>query len=385
MKKCPFCKADIEDNARFCLYCMKTLNEKEAIPPPQRKKPWWLLAVVGLLLVLLIATVVVPKEDADSTVDHTEGVALPTESTQTTIAQTQPTTGVPNTNPTTTQSQTDPTQISTDYTTPPVQPTQPATTAQTASPTTPTSKPTQPATQIHTTKPTTPTSKPTQPATQLQTKAPTVPTSKPTQPATQVETKEPTAPTAKPTQPTAPLQTTPPIQTSTPTAKPTLPTDAPTTAPTEPTQQTTEPEAPKNEVEYTYRDALAGDDFSAGYQNAGNDIVITGIAHPAADGVYDIPSYIDGKKVIAIVANAFSGSNAKVVYVPETVKTIWNYAFSGCDLTDIYFRGNAIYTESKAFSGGITIHCAASCSNRDFRYYKNCAADYGATWEEWNG
>ena len=31
MKKCPFCSADIEDNARFCLYCMKELDEKTFI------------------------------------------------------------------------------------------------------------------------------------------------------------------------------------------------------------------------------------------------------------------------------------------------------------------------------------------------------------------
>ena len=354
MKKCPFCKADIEDNARFCLYCMKPLNEKEVIPPPQRIKPWWLLAVVGLLLVLLIAAVVMPKEDADITVDPTDDVVLPTESTQATIAQTQQTTGVPNTNPTTTQSQTDPVQKPTDNTTPPVKPTQPATTAQTAPPTTPSSKP--------------------------------------TQPATREETKAPTVPTSKPTQPTAPAQTTTPIQTSTPTVKPTQPTAAPsaaptvpTTTPTEQTQQTTIPETPKNEVAYTYRVAQAGDDFSASYQNTGNDIVITGIAQPSADGVYDIPSYIDSKKVIAIVANAFSGSNAKVIYVPATVKTIWNYAFAGCELTDVYFRGNAIYTESKAFSVSVIIHCSASCSDRNLRYYKNSAVNYGATWEEWNG
>ena len=150
-------------------------------------------------------------------------------------------------------------------------------------------------------------------------------------------------------------------------------------------EETTAPETQKTEVVYSYRAARAGDDFNAQYQNAGNDIVITGIFQSSADGTYDIPSYIDGKKVIAIVANAFSGSNAKTVYIPATVKTIWNYAFAGCGLTDIFFRGNAIYTESKAFSGALTIHCSASCSDRNFRYYKNCAASYGATWEEWNG
>jgi hypothetical protein len=207
----------------------------------------------------------------------------------------------------------------------------------------------------------TPTVPPTTVPTTPLSEKPTLPTEKPTSP-----TEKPTDPTAAPTEPTA------------------APTE-PTVAPTEPTQETTTSDAPKIEAEYTYRAAQAGDDFSANYQNAGNDIVITGITQTAVDGVYDIPSYIDGKKVIAIVANAFSGSNAKVVYVPDTVKTIWNNAFAGSALTDIYFRGNAIYTEGKAFSSRVIIHCSASCTNRDFRYYKNCAADYGATWVEWNG
>ena len=39
MKKCPFCGADIEESARFCLYCMQSLTEKEQIPPHPKKKP----------------------------------------------------------------------------------------------------------------------------------------------------------------------------------------------------------------------------------------------------------------------------------------------------------------------------------------------------------
>jgi len=354
MKKCPFCKADIEDNARFCLYCMKPLNEKEVITPPQRKRSlWWILVVVVLLLAVLIAAVVMPTGNKKSTEDTTEIATSPTGNTQATVVVTQPTSSVPNTDPNYTENQTEPTQILTEVTAPPTKPTQSATQLQTKEPTVPTAGPTQPATM-----------QPTQPT--------TAPTTRPTQPIT--------SPSPEPTQPGAP--TTKPTQ---PTTKPMDSTVVPTDPTTAPTQQTTEPEAPQNEVVYAYRTAQAGDDFSANYQNTGNDIVITGVTQPAADGVYDIPSYIDGKKVIAVVANAFTGSNAKIVYVPATVKTIWNYAFAGCEMTDIYFRGNAIYTESKAFTGSITIHCAASCSNRDFRYYKNCAADYGATWEEWNG
>ena len=32
MKKCPYCSAEILDNAEFCLHCMKQLNKKQAVP-----------------------------------------------------------------------------------------------------------------------------------------------------------------------------------------------------------------------------------------------------------------------------------------------------------------------------------------------------------------
>ena len=61
MKKCPFCKADIEDNARFCLYCMKPLNKKEVVLPRARKSRGWMIAAIVaiLLLVAVIALLVI--------------------------------------------------------------------------------------------------------------------------------------------------------------------------------------------------------------------------------------------------------------------------------------------------------------------------------------
>lgn len=165
---------------------------------------------------------------------------------------------------------------------------------------------------------------------------------------------------------------------------------------TAPTQETTTPPMPEEtirevpatetqgEVVYTYREAGTGDEYNALYTNPGGDIVITGIEQAASDGVYEIPEYIDGQKVIAIMQNAFSQSGATVVYVPATVKMIWENAFAGCALTDIYLRGDAIHMAN--IPDGVAIHCSAECSDRDFRYFKNYPDLFeGITWEEWNG
>ena len=54
MKKCPFCGADIEDSARFCLYCMQPLTEKEQILLRKQKKPQWLPVIAAIVAILLI-------------------------------------------------------------------------------------------------------------------------------------------------------------------------------------------------------------------------------------------------------------------------------------------------------------------------------------------
>ena len=381
MKKCPYCEAKIQDHARFCLYCMRSLNEKQSESSLQKKKPWWIL----VLLILVIATVgfilgrkdknpsaeVAPEqttiatqptetEDASSDAFPQEEIDEPgTESTQST-EQTQPVSYIPPT----TANQPEP------------EPQKPTTTQPTT---------TQPATtQPATTQPTTTQPATTQPATtQPTTTQPTTTQPTTTQPTTtQPTTTQPTTTQPATTQPTATSPVDTPVATL---PQETIPpqTQEPTQAETQPVS--TEPSQPQTKAEYAYRSARAGDDFSAQYNNSGNDIVITGVAVPSANGVYDIPAYIDGQKVIAIVANAFYGSNATTVYIPSTVKTIWNYAFNSCPLQHIYFRGTSIYVESKAFSGALTIHCSSTCNDRNFRYYKNCAASYGATWKEWNG
>lgn len=148
-------------------------------------------------------------------------------------------------------------------------------------------------------------------------------------------------------------------------------------------------------VSYNYRDAKYGDDFSVS-ANLDNCIVITGVKTASSNGEYTIPETINGKKVIAIMGLAFCDNNiaqgVKKVIVPSSVKTIWNYAFSNCyNLSDIYFKGNSIYTEAFAFpesskrNGTLTIHCSSTCNDRNFRYYKNSASNYDAQYKEWNG
>lgn len=272
MKKCPFCGADLADEAQFCLYCMTPLKEKELITPAKRRPKGWLFVLGGVLLLAVVLLLLWPR-----TGDATNEPAMQVTTVPTT-ATTLPTTG--------------------------------------------------------TTVPTTVT---------------TVPTTTPsTSSSTTVST------TTKPT-----------------TAKPTT---TPTTLPTA-----------SNEVQYLYRAAKAGDDFSATYQNPGNHIVITGVGFPSLDGIYDIPAMIDGKTVVAIMSNAFFGSGATKIFIPDSIQTIHDHAFNSCALTDVYFRGDAIFCYPNAFPKNFTLHCSAECHDRNLRYYKSSAGNYHATWEEWNG
>ena len=177
MKKCPFCGADIEDSARFCLYCMQSLVEKEQIPPHQKKKALWLpilAAVLGLILVVALVL-----------------FGIQTFGGSTTAAQNPQLSATSPSDPTGTQ---------------PFATEQPAT-APESQPGTP--EDTHPATP-DATKPTTPgTAQPTTPTTpQPTTPAPTEPTT-PTEPTPTTPT-QPTTPTEpEATQPTEPVTTQP--------------------------------------------------------------------------------------------------------------------------------------------------------------------------------
>ncbi|MBE6958999.1 MAG: hypothetical protein E7447_07620, partial [Ruminococcaceae bacterium] len=80
MKKCPFCNAEIEENARFCLYCMRSLTEKEQIFLHKKKKPQWSLIIVAIVALTMIAVLLLSKM-LNSSVEDPVLSSVPSEST----------------------------------------------------------------------------------------------------------------------------------------------------------------------------------------------------------------------------------------------------------------------------------------------------------------
>lgn len=70
MKICPNCKAELDNDSRFCLLCMTALEDKEHQQPPVHKKPRWLFVLlfcvvltISLLVVLIISNPPVAPHD----------------------------------------------------------------------------------------------------------------------------------------------------------------------------------------------------------------------------------------------------------------------------------------------------------------------------------
>lgn len=146
---------------------------------------------------------------------------------------------------------------------------------------------------------------------------------------------------------------------------------------------------------YDYRDAVPTDDFNANIDITENCVVITSVKAVDSDGIYEIPETIDNKKVIAIMDYAFCkpdiSDTVKQIIIPSSVKTINHCAFYKCyNLTDIYIKGEAvacpsvILPEKDKRNYPLTIHCSATCHDRNLRTYKTLCTYFDAEYEEWN-
>ena len=338
MKKCPKCKAEIQEEARFCLYCMTSFEEKQTIETPKENNKRWLIILAAVLVLVLIVVGIFLFSQKDT--PNNEGNDTSTSSSISSDSDTPDST-------TSSEQQNSDSQGNETST--------PTSNNQTQS-----------------------SSKNEGGITNNRSGNTTTTNSSTSGNSQNINTNNTTNSSSNSTSTNS---------TSSSNKTESSNTSSSTSTTTTPSQTTT--------VTYAYRYAKYGDDFSVS-ANLENAVVITGVKTTAADGKYIIPETIDGKNVVAIMALAFCddsiSSTVKTVIVPSSVKTIWNNAFANCyNLTDIYFKGNAIYTESNAFpevskrNETLTIHCSANCSDRNYRYYKNSASYYDAEYEEWNG
>lgn len=82
MKHCPFCKAKIEDKARFCLTCMSSLDEKQAWRAPRRHNRRWQKVLAAVLAISAATSLVLqwPNKQPSLPADAPSDSAVPSAS-----------------------------------------------------------------------------------------------------------------------------------------------------------------------------------------------------------------------------------------------------------------------------------------------------------------
>lgn len=342
MKKCPKCKAEIQEEARFCLYCMTSFEEKQTIETPKENNKRWLIIIAAVLVLVLIVVGILlfaqkdtpNNEGNDTSTNSSISSDLDTpDNTTSSEQQNSDSQG----NETSTPTSSNQTQASSKNE---------GSTNNNSGNTTANNTSTNSSSQNSTTNNTSTNS------TTSGTKTETDSSNMDSSSSTNSTTSDATSSTPDATQP-----------------------------------------------KYSYIEATIENAYPTGYSAMyapENAIVITKVNYKEESGTYVIPDTIDGKKVAAIMPSAFSDSSisatVKSVTLPATVRTIWNDAFKDCfNLTDLYIKSAVIGIYEDAFpdlakrNNKLTIHCKSDCRDFDFYYYRNIANKYDAEYEEWNG
>ncbi|MBQ7090145.1 MAG: hypothetical protein IJN82_03425 [Clostridia bacterium] len=332
---CPHCKAKIEENAHFCIFCMTSLDEKEAIAPFKRQiKRWWPMAVSALLVLLLGLGVWLlwPSKKPAKTAAPGEVVAGQAEQQDQQAPSVEP-------------------------------PTEETPTVETPSVETPS---------VETPSVETPT-----------VEKPTV-----ENPTVESPTKQPEQkPIETPQQPSVekPVEQEPPKEEQTPPP-----------AEEEPSQPKVQFEEVgyyyREAKDYDY------DPVSTGIPME-NAIVVMGFDREPESGIYCIPATIDGKIVIGIdmgfcQGHAFTdymlAKRVKKVYLPPSIVKIYEETFSECDsMTDLYYAGEALEMDPAALppnedrKGTLTFHCSETAVSLNGG--GKLSARYDAAYESWQG
>lgn len=338
MKKCPKCKAEIQEEARFCLYCMTSFEEKQTIETPKENNKRRLIIIAAVLaVVLVVISIVLFASKGNVSNDSNNNSNISSFSSDS--------------NTSTDNNDTDSSE-------------QQEVSGESSSPSSSIQTPNSSNNKTNNTSGNTTTNN--------------ISTNSSSQNNSSTGNTN-----SNGSSDTATNNSTPSTSTST---------NSSTSDATNSTPTNTQPK-------YTYIEATIQNAYPTGYSAMyapENAIVITKVNYKEESGNYTIPDTIDGKKVAAIMPSAFSdssiSSSVKSVTLPATVRTIWEDAFKNCfNLTDLYIKSSVIGIYEDAFpltsmrNKKLTIHCKRDCRDFDFYYYRNIANKYDAEYEEWNG
>ncbi len=57
--KCPYCNSELQEGAAFCLYCMKSLSEKQDVTPPKKKPSKASIVIASVAIASIIIAIIV--------------------------------------------------------------------------------------------------------------------------------------------------------------------------------------------------------------------------------------------------------------------------------------------------------------------------------------